>query len=100
MAKNPIGLKLTNGLTKKLADSEGAITGLVGEKMAEAVGNAVARELRFEDLERGEWDPMNKVKAFTVRAELLDWKRAREAGGYDVRLIEGAIAVCEAFLRN
>lgn len=54
----------------------------------------------YEDLIEDEWSPMNTGKAHWLRLELRDWKRNREAGGYDIRLIEGAIAVCEAYIQR
>lgn len=39
---------------------------------------------------------MGKVRE--LRAELYDWSENRQAGGYDVKLIEGAIAVCNAYI--
>ena len=45
-----------------------------------------------------EWFPMDKEKAFVLLMELKDWKDNREYGGYDTRLIDGAIELGKAFL--
>lgn len=52
----------------------------------------------YEELMRDEWRPMTESKALELRAELYAWRDNRQAGGYDVRLIEGAIAVCNEYL--
>lgn len=57
-------------------------------------------KIDYENLTRDEWSPMTTSKAFELRAELRDWSENRQAGGYDVRLIEGAIAVCDAYIRR
>lgn len=54
----------------------------------------------YEDLMENEWSPMTTGKAFELRAELRGWRKTRQIGGYDVRLIEGAIAVCDAYIRR
>lgn len=54
----------------------------------------------YEDLMRNQWNPMTAGRAGMLRAELRDWRENRQAGGYDVRLIEGAIAVCDAYIRR
>lgn len=53
----------------------------------------------YEDLMADEWNPMTTDKVIEIRAGLQDWKRNREEAGYDVRLVEGAIAVCDAYIR-
>lgn len=62
--------------------------------------NSVDENVSYGDLMGDEWSPMTTGKAYGLRAELRDWSENRQAGGYDVRLIEGAIAVCDAYIQR
>lgn len=45
-----------------------------------------------------EWEHLTFDKVLGLLAELKDWKDSRVQGGYDVHLVEGAIAVCRRWL--
>lgn len=57
-------------------------------------------KIDYESLMADEWDPMTKDKAIELWAGLRDWSKNRQTAGYDVRLVEGAIAVCDAYVRR
>ena len=58
-----------------------------------------AEQKGYEDYIKSEWLPMDKEKAFGLMMELDDWINARKDGGYDVRLLVGAIEVCKAYIK-
>ncbi len=51
-----------------------------------------------EKLLRDEWKPLTWDKIFDLRDELDCWRTNRKQGGYDIRLLNGAIAVVDAHL--
>ena len=55
-------------------------------------------KLKYEDLMKPEWEELSFEKVLGLLAELKGWKDARVHGGYDVQLLEGAIAVCRSWL--
>jgi hypothetical protein len=55
-------------------------------------------DIDYDTLMADEWDSLTEEKILVLRNELADWKENREKGGYDIRLIKGAIAVCDAWL--
>ncbi len=57
------------------------------------VKNPKAKDLLIE-----EWKPLTWDKIFGLRDELDCWRTNRARGGYDIRLISGAIAVCDMHL--
>ena len=52
------------------------------------------------EYDRPEWEDMTREKAFGLMMELDDWKNAREEGGYDIRLLLGAIEVCKVYIKG
>ncbi len=55
-------------------------------------------DIVVDDLLRDEWSPMTVDKVLGLRAELSDWKSHRKEQGYDFRLLEGAISVCNEYI--
>lgn len=57
-------------------------------------------DIDYNNLVSDEWEPVTDDKVFSLMMELRDWRTSRKAGGYDYRLIDGAIAVCKAFFKR
>ena len=53
-----------------------------------------------KDLMGDERSPMTKYKAMRFRLELLYWKKHPKEGVHGVGLIEGALAVCDAYIQR
>ena len=52
----------------------------------------------YDALMKSEWEDLTFEKVLGLMTELDDWKDARNYGGYDTRLLEGASAVCKSWL--
>jgi len=55
-------------------------------------------ELDYTQLMEGEWTDLSFEGVLGLMAELDDWRTSRTAGGYDTRLLSGAIVVCKSWL--
>ena len=55
-------------------------------------------DIDYDTLMESEWKVLTPDKIFSLVAALDDWKDNRQRGGYDIRLIDGCIAVCKSWL--